>query len=417
MVLPVSRPAIEDGAVLIAGHRIESIGRWAELKASARKPLNDLGEVIVLPGLVNSHCHLDYTDMAGRIPPPKVFSEWIKAIVALKAQWSYSDFALSWVHGAKMLLTTGTTTVGDVEAVPELLPQVWESTPLRVHSFREMISLKNRPLPAALLDAAQQEWDALSPGQDRLGLSPHAPYTTTSELLRLAARLSSARGWRLTTHVAESEPEFDMFTERRGPLFEWLQNQRDMSDCGQGSPVQHLERAGYLSERLLAVHANYLAPGDAALLAKRQVSVVHCPSSHAYFGHRPFPYGELAEAGVNLCLGTDSLASGLKTRRRPPELSMTREMRCLSEDRPGLSPATILRMATMHGATALGQKGEVGELSPRALADLIVIPFQGRRADAEEAVTHFDGSVAGSMIGGSWAVSPSEANRSDPQPD
>jgi cytosine/adenosine deaminase-related metal-dependent hydrolase len=208
----------------------------------------------------------------------------------------------------------------------------------------------------------------------------------------------------LTSHVAESEPEFDMFMHRRGPLFDWLQSQRDMSDCGDVSPVRHLERCGYLSENLLAVHANYLAPGDAELFAMRKTSVVHCPSSHAYFGHQRFPDMELAKAGVNLCLGTDSLASASKLKRQFPELSMLREMHGLSEQRPELAPATILQMATMRGAVALGRRGEVGELAPRALADMVVIPFAGRRADAEQAVVHFDEKVAGSMIGGSWVV-------------
>ena len=104
----------------------------------------DLEEAVLLPGLVNAHCHLDYTDMAGFLPPPKQFTDWIKAIVALKSSWTLEEFATSWQHGAAMLLRTGTTTVADVEAVPELLPTAWGGTPLRVISFRELINLKSR---------------------------------------------------------------------------------------------------------------------------------------------------------------------------------------------------------------------------------------------------------------------------------
>jgi cytosine/adenosine deaminase-related metal-dependent hydrolase len=76
----------------------------------------DLGDVV--PGPHQAHCHLDYTDMAGLLPPMRSFSDWIKAITALKGSWPDADFARSWENGADMLLRTGTTTVGDIEAVP-----------------------------------------------------------------------------------------------------------------------------------------------------------------------------------------------------------------------------------------------------------------------------------------------------------
>jgi cytosine/adenosine deaminase-related metal-dependent hydrolase len=361
-----------------------------------------LGDVILLPGLINAHCHLDYTDMAGQISSPGVFSNWIKAIMALKAGWSYADFAQSWLRGAKMLLRTGTTTVVDVEAVPELLPETWQATPLRVISFREMINLK-KPFPKTEMKSAIDKWTALPDGNGRIGLSPHAPYTTTPELLKFAARAAQEHRWRLTTHVAESEPEFEMFINRRGPLFDWLQPQRDMSDCGQGSPVQHLERCGYLSQNLLAVHANYLLRDDPAILAAHKVSVVHCPRSHSYFGHAPFPRGELTAAGVNLCLGTDSLASSPNIPKHPPQLDLCAEMKVFARQQPALSPSTILRMVTINAAAALGRTGELGELSPKALADMIALPFTGKLLDATEAVVHHAGDVAASMIGGRWA--------------
>src|SRR5436190_17640260 len=156
-VLPLARPPIENGAVSIQGDRIVSVGAWSDLAAGARE-VKDLGEVILLPGLINAHCHLDYTDMAGLISPPKVFSEWVKTIVALKAGWGYTEFAQSWLRGARMLLRTGTTTVLDVEAVPELLPDLWHATPLRVISFRELINLKGGPVAAGAVQDAINEW-------------------------------------------------------------------------------------------------------------------------------------------------------------------------------------------------------------------------------------------------------------------
>src|SRR5882672_4391637 len=149
MVVPIRRPLVENGAVCLSGDRIQWVGRHADLSAglgSSREV--DLGEVILLPGLVNAHCHLDYTNLAGQIRPPRGFTDWIQSMVASKAAWSVVEFADSWRRGAEMLLRTGTTTVADIEAVPELIPQVWEATPLRVISFRELINVKSRQ-PAA----------------------------------------------------------------------------------------------------------------------------------------------------------------------------------------------------------------------------------------------------------------------------
>ena len=406
IVLPIARPPIEDGAVLISGRRIVAVGAWPELAAASGNRVVDLGESILLPGLVNAHCHLDYTDMAGKIPPPRNFTDWIQAIVALKAHWSYTEFAQSWLRGAKMLLRTGTTTVADIETVPELIPEMWRATPLRVISFRELISLKSPLAAREIVEQAVREWSGLQAAGGRVGLSPHAPYTTSAELLRFAARAAREQRWPLTIHLAESEPEFEMFMYRHGALYEWLKGQREMSDCGLGSPVAHLDRCDCLGENLLAVHVNYLWRDDAALLGRRGVSVAHCPRSHAYFRHLLFPRAELAAAAVNITLGTDSLASTLKHRGRLPELNMFEEMRALAAVTPDLAPGAILKMATANGAQALGRPGELGELSPNALADLIVIPFAGKMSEANEIVVQHPGDVSASMIDGQWAIPP-----------
>jgi cytosine/adenosine deaminase-related metal-dependent hydrolase len=207
--------------------------------------------------------------------------------------------------------------------------------------------------------------------------------------------------------VSESAQEYEMFTRGRGEMFNWLRrNERDMSDCGLGSPIRHLERCGGLHEGLLAVHANYLARDDAALLAKRKVSVVHCPRSHSYFSHGPFPYERLARAGVNVCLGTDSLATVLRRRREEVQLSVFDEMRAFARANPRVPASRILRLATQHGASALGLAGKIGELSPGALADLIAIPFRGKKSDATTAAVAHAGEVSASMIDGEWAIPP-----------
>jgi aminodeoxyfutalosine deaminase len=398
---------VEDGAIVLAGNRIRAIGRWKDFSREQKGEVLDLGEVILMPGLVNAHCHLDYTAMAGQLAPPKRFTDWLKLILTSKSGLTYSDFAQSWLSGAKMLVRNGVTTVGDVEMVQELLPEAWTATPLRVLSFVEMTGVKSRRPPAEILREAQELVDSLPHGRCRAGLSPHAPYSTAPELVRLVAKASRQRKLRVTMHVAESDQEFEMFTHGRGEMYDWLaRSQRDMSDCGRGTPVQLLERQGALNGNLLAVHVNYLGPGDAALLGKRKVHVVHCPRSHTYFKHRTFPLEELTQAGVSVCLGTDSLASVCNFPKRAVELSLFDEMRELANRRPSLTPETILRMATVKGAEALGMRGEVGELSPNAFADLIVVPQSGNIAGTWEKVLHHTGAVAASMIDGQWAVAP-----------
>jgi cytosine/adenosine deaminase-related metal-dependent hydrolase len=406
-ILPVSRPPIENGAILITGNRVRAVGSWSDLKSEAGGEIVDLGEVVLLPGLVNTHCHLDYTDMAGELPPPETFTDWIPLITAAKTAWSYSDYARSWLRGAHMLLRNGTTTVADIEAMPDLLPEVWDATPLRVFSFLEMTGIRARRKPKEILREAVEKIDSLSHARCSASLSPHAPYSTLPELLRSSAHVARKRRWPICTHIAESEQEFEMFVHARGKMFDWLQrNQRDDSDCGLGSPVEHLARNRMLGKNLIAVHANLLAQGDATLLGKYRVNVVHCPRSHAYFRHPPFMRERLANAGVNLCLGTDSLATIRKTGRQIPELDLFEEMRTLNANDKTISPAEILRMATVNGARALGMSGQIGELSRNVFADLIAIPAAGNSEDIYETVLAHAGPVSASMIDGRWAIPP-----------
>jgi aminodeoxyfutalosine deaminase len=234
------------------------------LQSAADEKVFDLGEVILLPGLVNAHCHLDYTDMAGELPPPKTFTDWIPLITAAKTAWSYSEYARSWLHGAHMLLKTGTTTVADIEAMPDLLPEVWDATPLR----RFFISRNDRhPRRRAQRKFCARPWkiDSLAHARcSRLAFAARA-LLHSAGIAPQQRRLARKRNGGHRTHVAESEEEFEMFTHARGKMFDWLKrNERDNSDCGLGSPVKHLARNKMLGENLLAIHVNCLARGDAA---------------------------------------------------------------------------------------------------------------------------------------------------------
>lgn len=412
-VLPICRPAIENGAVAVSGGRIQAVGHWNNIYKRFSGDVCDLGDSVLLPGLINAHCHLDYTDMAGLFPPRKSFCDWIKLITTEKSHWTFSDYADSWIKGAKQLLRSGTTTVADIEAVPELLPDVWNATPLRVLSLLEMTGVKSRRKPESILRDALGVLTKLEHGRSYGGLSPHAPYSTTPALLRHSAMLARKQKLRIATHIAESATEFEMFQNASGEMHEWLaRNNRDMSDCGGVSPVQLLARNKVLGSHLMAIHVNYLAPGDARLLAQNQTSVVHCPRSHDFFSHTPFPFSTLYRAGVNLCLGTDSLATVRQKPRQVIELNLFDEMRAFATQHQSVSPETILKMATVNGARAIGQQGKLGELRRDAFADIIALPFSGGLGELSSAVIHHIGDVAASLIEGEWAIAPTHGSHS-----
>ena len=132
IVVPVSSPPIEDGAIRVVGDRITEVGRWRDLRTAVEGVVEDLGDAVVIPGLVNAHCHLDYTDLAGELMPPREFTDWIKSILAAKSSWGYSEFAASWLAGAAQLLRSGTTTVANIESTPPVPGDVRRVTPLRV---------------------------------------------------------------------------------------------------------------------------------------------------------------------------------------------------------------------------------------------------------------------------------------------
>lgn len=390
-LLPLHGPPIDNGAVVVDAGRIAWIGRWRDCEAAAGREVRDLGEVVLTPGLINAHAHLDYTSMAGKIPPPRHFPDWVKTILSFKAHWSFSEFAESWLSGARMLIDSGTTTVADIESAPELLPQVWPSTPLRVISFLEMTGVKSQRAADEILAETLSTLETLPKiASKSAALSPHALYSTTPELIRKCAAVAAERDLLLSTHLAESESEFQMFRDARGPFYDWLKGQRKMEDCRGLSPVQLAHEYRLLSSRMIAVHVNYLAPGDELLLARSGASVVHCPRSHEYFGHDPFPYDQLVKAGVNICLGTDSLASSRKVRGANPELNLWEEMQIFARSHPGLSPKTVFSMVTANAARALDRSEELGEVKKGGAADFITLFHTGpiREQKILEALLH-----------------------------
>ena len=224
------------------GGRISEIGPWSE--CSNQSETEDLGEVILMPGLVNAHCHLDYTDFAGAIPSPSSFTDWIRAMVDLKADVDDAAHRRSWLRGAQQCLRHGITTLGNIETRLNVLPELWHQTPLRRVSFLEIILLKRESASAQELGRLKAWIKEHIPPRGSLGLSPHAPYTTKFELLEGCAEFSDLP---MTMHVGESTEEDQMFREGVGAMFDMLARVgRNMDDCTGQSPLANAQRADCL---------------------------------------------------------------------------------------------------------------------------------------------------------------------------
>jgi len=354
-------------------------GRIARLGGGKppRTPDEDLGGMLVAPGLINAHCHLDYTHLRGMLRARRGFADWIGQINALKRHSSLEDFCGAIRAGFDEAVSFGTTSMVNIESYPDIVAGI--VAPIRTWWAIEAIDLRT-PFEFGILPELR-------------AVSPHSPYTASAGLYRRAARIARATGAIFTTHVGESGEEDEMFSHAAGPLFELFDRMgRDMSDCGHGGSLGLLLDECLLPPRSLLAHLNYFNEGDLARCAAAGHAVVHCPRSHSYFGHRTFAFDAIRDAGISVSLATDSLASCRN-------LSLFDEMRCFAEKHPSLKPAEVVDMVTRAPAAALGMAGDIGLIAPNACADLIAVPDDGDPDPASVLLRH-RGTVPFVMAGG-----------------
>ena len=261
-----------------------------------------------------------------------------------------------------------------------------------------MIDVRNPDRANEIVDLAVERLKAAK----HWGLAPHAPFTASSNLYERCQELARRESILPTTHLAESREEMQMFRNASGPLYDFLKEiGRDMSDCGEKTPVAHFlsmaagnQRATEVSRPCLIVHLNELIESDYELLERwrSRFSIVHCPRSHTYFEHSPFPFERLREIGFNICLGTDSLASN-------EDLSLFGEMRVFRENFANVSAEEILAMVTRNSARALSREGKLGKIAEEFAADLIAIPCE-RPSEVFEEILVYAEPIAWSMLNG-----------------
>ncbi|HEX4631949.1 MAG TPA: amidohydrolase family protein [Chthoniobacterales bacterium] len=387
-IVPMAGDPIENGAVAVEGNRIAALGRFDEIQRQRSGDLVDLGERILLPGLINAHCHLDYTALRGKIGPQESFADWIRAINAEKAKLSEYNYIDSIHAGFAEALRFGTTTVANLTAFPKLIASIKE--PVRTWWFGELIDVRNPDQADKIVDEAVEHLSSAN----RWGLAPHAPFTASPRLYARCEEIARRHHGLLTTHLAESHDEMLMFRDGTGPTFDFLKSfGRPMNDCGRETPVSRFLRTRTMDERWIIAHLNELDAGDFDLLrAAPKFHIAHCPRSHQFFQHAPFALPRLRALGLNVCLGTDSLASN-------SDLSLFAEMRELLRKHPSVSPKETLQMVTTNGATALGQRDSLGCLTPGACADMIALPVSAA-GDIYENIVAFSECAPWTMING-----------------
>jgi cytosine/adenosine deaminase-related metal-dependent hydrolase len=356
-LVPASGPVINDGALVAAGGRIVRVGRWSELQAhvGAEDTVEHFPDAALLPGFVNAHTHLALSDMAGRLRPTKNFAAWLGRLTA--RLWARGRGAARKAVrlGVEQSLAAGTVAIADMAHDPTCDVPADEARG-RWKIFRELFRFGPDSIRRVEKAVAALEQRPAS-GTIRPGLGPHAPYTAGVEVYLAARRAADARGWPVSTHLHETLDEIAFVERGEGTLHAWLSRlgflPRDWRPAGV-RPIRMLADAGFFSGPVLVAHANYLTDDDIAVLAASGSSVAFCPRSHAFFKHRDHPWRRLLAAGVNVCLGTDSLASS-------PSLSVLDEARFLFAQ-GGAEPQVLLEMATRRGARALGLETEIGDL-------------------------------------------------------
>ena len=394
-VITMDGAPIEDGAVTVRQDRIADAGRTAEVRARQTGPMTDLGEVVLLPGLINAHCHLDFTVLRGAIPPQRSFADWILQINGLRRDLSDDDYLASIANGFAEARRWGTTTIANVESMPALLDRM-APPPLRTWWFAELIDVRPRLSPAEMVKDALTQFRGKENWRGGFALGPHAPYTVSPELTRLVTVAAEQNGALLMMHVAESAEEMEMYRDARGHLFDLLRSLgRPMDDCGDGkTPLTNVLDRTTIDERWIIVHLNELTAGDFVRLERGpRFHIVHCPRSGHYFRHSPFAMQRLAELGFNISLGTDSLASN-------SSLNLFSEMQTVRDTHPWLPPERILEMVTTNPARALQPQVGLGKIRPGYEADLVALPLEYRRDDLFEAVIAWNQPVAWMLLAG-----------------
>jgi len=367
-VLPVTKPPIDNGGVVVSGSKIAAVGSAKSLtRMYPRDKVLDLGDRLLMPGLVNLHTHVELSYLEGQLAEHEEFFGWIHDLIETRRRLNGKGMARYAKVALSEITSTGTTCIADISTTDAAIPHIIKSG-LRASVFLEVIGLDPDAADSTIerLDTRFKELSSVVPGRIRLGVSPHAPYSVSDNLFNILKAFVSTKGLDISIHLLETADELSHFKDMPSGMddyfkrYGWDLYPRDRS----GSPLRLLKKFG-LDRRALVVHAVHVTKGDILSLHKSGASVATCPRSNHYLKVGKAPVEELIAAGVNVGIGTDSLASNI-------DLDLWEEMRFAYLVHK-LTARQVIEMATVNGARALGLEGVIGGIEPGMEADLIAV--------------------------------------------
>jgi cytosine/adenosine deaminase-related metal-dependent hydrolase len=361
-IYPVASEPIAHGAIEIAAD-----GRIAAVHRRAPRGAEDLGDVAIVPGFVNAHTHLEFSDLPTPLSPARPFSAWMRTLIGYRRQ--RGDGAIAIRHGLEESRQCGTVAFGEIATQdgPAEMPADVRGGVL----FRELIGL-----PPEMVNGQLEIAERFLPtdgggrtGSAVRGISPHAPYSVHPRLFERLVALAAERRAPLTIHLAETEAELQLLREGQGELVDLLSGLgvwRDGIVPLGTRPFDFLRPLAAL-ERVIVAHGNYLDDEELDFVAaRRNMAVAYCPRTHAYFGHSDHPWQKLLARGGLVAIGTDGRCSN-------PDLCVWNELLFLHARFPQCDPAILLQMGTRNGARALGMEAELGTLEAGKTARAAVV--------------------------------------------
>lgn len=384
-LLPITSPPIPNGALMIDNDRIVDVGPREVLKRRhPSAPETSFKHGVILPGVINAHTHLELSVMQGHVPDGLPFSEWAYRVITERASYDELATITACRDGIGQLIDCGTVGVGDIANHGNVSLPLLESSGLSAHVFHEVTGFQDA-VAESRFDEFHRRWSTIAPSFVSHSITPHALYSVSPRLLRFIDDHARQNQLRLSIHLAESIDEVYFLNSGTGPMktmIEKLGRWDGSWKSPSATPVGYAEALRLLGPHMMAVHAVHVSDHDIAVLRSNGVSVCLCPRSNRKIDvGGSAPVRKLIDAGINVCLGTDSLASN-------DDLNLWNEARALRQLEPSLSDDERLRIMTLNGAVALGWEKAMGSIAVGKSSRCIVVSGDSEIADPLSFVFH-----------------------------